>query len=88
MYSSGNDSVVGEGPKAVGDDAMEIDSTGERRRTFYTGSEELLFRRDHMEVQHPMKGGLGASCSPSALSLSGCTALMTFKASGSSSALR
>mmetsp|Transcript_10961 Transcript_10961/g.44838 ORF Transcript_10961/g.44838 Transcript_10961/m.44838 type:complete len:437 (-) Transcript_10961:51-1361(-) len=58
MYSTGSEGVVGEGAKAVGDDAMEIDSAGERRRTFYTGSEELLFRRDHMELQFPLKDGL------------------------------
>jgi len=63
MYSSGNDNVVGEGPKAVGDE-MDVDesssssSSKSAKRTYYVGTESLAFRRDNSEVQFPMDNGL------------------------------
>jgi len=66
LYSTGQDNVVGQGPKAVGDegdtDAPSSSSSGSsnvsKRKVYYVGTSSLSVVKPDLEVVNPMEGGL------------------------------
>jgi hypothetical protein len=46
-------------PQVAGGDYMEVDSAAKRKRIYNAGDASLLTWRDGMEIQNPIKNGLG-----------------------------